>query len=519
MRVTHALTRAVQTRGGHPATVYRDRVRTWRDVGDRVARLAAALKAHGVRRGDRVAIMAFNSDRYVEIMYATAWAGAVVVPLNTRWAVAENIYAIRDCGAVALFFDDAFTSAADELSVHGLQPTRVFMGEGATPAHALDYESLVASHAPCEDEGGSFDDLYGIFYTGGTTGHPKGVMLSHQNINFAAVIWISTLFFNEDTVFLHAAGMFHLAGASPTFALTLAGGTHVFLPKFEPEQVFMAIQKHRINYCLFVPTMIGMLMNDPALSNYDLTSVKHCEYGGSPIPDAVLLKAMEKLPTWQFFQGYGLTETSALVTTLHWRYHTLEGEAGEVRKSAGRMVYGVEMRLVDTDGLDVPLGKVGEIVVRGATVMLGYWNKPEATAAAMRDGWFHSGDAGWMDANGFLFIVDRVKDMIITGGENVYSGEVENALHQHPGVRECAVIAVPSAAWGEAVHAVVVPKAGHTLTEAQLIAHCRTLIANYKCPKSVEVSTAPLPVSAAGKIQKAVLRKRYWPSEEARASA
>lgn len=516
MKVTQALTRSVKTRGDGLATVYGDRRRTWKEVGERVARLAAALVAVGIERGDRVAVMALNSDRYVEVLYAVAWAGAITVPLNTRWAQAENLYALQDCAAKVILVDEHFAEQWASLQAHGIGARAVYMGSGVTPEGMLDYERLVQESPILEDRSGSYDDVFGIFYTGGTTGHPKGVMLTHQNITFAAVIWISSLMFEENTVFLHAAGLFHLAGASPCFALTLAGGTHVFLPKFEPREVFVAIERYRVNYCLFVPTMIGMLIADPALDKHDLTSVKNCEYGGSIMPDAVLLKAIEKLPTWQFHQGYGMTETSALVTVLPWRYHALEGPYARARKSSGREVYGVEMRIVDPEGQPLPCGQVGEIVVRGATVMRGYWNKPEATAAALRDGWMHTGDAAWMDEEGFVYIVDRLKDMIITGGENVYSGEVESALYQHPGVRECVVIAVPDTKWGEAVHAIVVPKQGHRLDPEILIDHCRSLIANYKCPKSVEIRSEPLPVSAAGKIQKAVLREAYWPSDVGR---
>jgi long-chain acyl-CoA synthetase len=518
MKVTQALKRSVKTRGEHAATVFGERTRTWAQVGDRVARVAAALVAMGVRKGDRVAVMALNSDNYVEVLYAVAWAGGIVVPLNTRWALAENRYALGDCAAKVIFVDRNFAPQWAELR-DGLADTQaVFMDDGASPDGMVAYEALVASHDPMEDGSGSHDDVFGIFYTGGTTGHPKGVMLTHTNITFAAVIWISILAFEERTVFLHAAGLFHLAGASPCFALTLSGGTHVFLPKFETKQVFLAIEKYRINYCLFVPTMINMLINDPDIDKHDLTSVKNCEYGGSIIPDAVLLKAMEKLPTWQFHQGYGMTETSALVTVLPWRYHAIDGPYARARKSSGREVYGVEMRIVDPEGKPVPLGVVGEIAVRGATVMRGYWNKPEATAAVLRDGWMHTGDAASMDEQGFVYIVDRVKDMIITGGENVYSGEVEAALYQHKAVRECAVIAIPDSKWGEAVHAVVVLKDGHRTDAQSLIEHCRSLIANYKCPKSVEIRTEPLPVSAAGKIQKAVIRKAYWPEGERRIS-
>jgi long-chain acyl-CoA synthetase len=310
-------------------------------------------------------------------------------------------------------------------------------------------------------------------------------------------------------VYMHSAGLFHLAGASPAFALTMAGGTHVCLPKFDALLAFEAIQRHRINYCLFVPTMINMMLNHPDFDRYDLSSVRYCEYGASPMPDAVLAAAIEKLPTWEFIQGYGMTESAALTVSLPWRYH-FDGEHGPAkRQAAGRAAYGIDVRIVDADGQELPRGQPGEIAVRGAQVMLGYWKKPEATAAALRNGWLHTGDGAWMDDEGFIYIVDRVKDMIISGGENIYSREVENAVHAHPAVRECAVIGVPDERWGEAVLAIVALKDGKSATAQDIIDHCHRLIANYKCPRHVEFREA-LPLSGAGKIMKNVLREPYW---------
>lgn len=509
MQLTQALTRAVQTRHRHTATIYNDRKRTWGEIGERVSRLAAGLRALDLRPGDRLAVLAFNSDNYIELLFAAAWANLVIVPLNTRWAVPENVYSLKDAGCVSLLVDDEFASQVTGLLEGHPMTHVVHMGDRPTPAGMLSYETMIARATPMADECGRDDDLCGIYYTGGTTGEPKGVMLSHKNLIAASINWIATLHFSDQTHYMHSAGMFHLAGSSPAFALTLAGGTHICLPKFDAKLAFEAIEKHKVNYVLFVPTMINMLLNHPDFDRYDLSSVRYCEYGASPIPDAVLEAAIEKLPGWEFIQGYGMTETAALTVSLPWRYH-FDGEHGpHKRKAAGRAAYGVDVKIVDSQGNELPRGTPGEIAVRGSQVMLGYWNKPEATAAAIVDGWMLTGDGAWMDEDGFIYVVDRVKDMIISGGENIYSREVENAVHAHSAVRECAVIGIPDQKWGEAVLAVITLKEGQHVTAEEIIAHCRGLIANYKCPRHVEFRDE-LPLSGAGKILKNVLRKPYW---------
>ena len=509
MQLTQALTRAVQTRGRHTATIYADRQRSYVEMGERVPRFAAAMLGLGLQRGDRIAVLALNSDNYIELFFAAAWAGLVIVPLNTRWAVPENVYTLDDAQCRVLIVDDAFVAQVSELQRgHPMQHV-VHIGNGAAPQGLHSYEAMIASTGPMPDACGSGDELCGIYYTGGTTGSPKGVMLSHTNMISASVNWIATLHFSEDTVYLHSAGLFHLAGTSPAMALTLAGGTHVCLPKFDARLAFETIQAHRVNYCLFVPTMINMMVNHPEFAAYDLSSVRYCEYGASPMPDAVLAAAMERLPTWEFIQGYGMTESAALTVSLPWKYHFDSEGMTSKRQAAGRAAYGIDVKIVDEEGIELPRNQTGEIAVRGAQVMLGYWRKPEATQDVLRDGWLHTGDAARMDEDGFVFIVDRVKDMIISGGENIYSREVENAVHRHPAVRECAVIGIPSAEWGESVHAVVALKAGQRAEAKEIIDLCRTLIAGYKVPRSIEFKES-LPLSGAGKIMKNVLRKPWW---------
>jgi long-chain acyl-CoA synthetase len=336
-------------------------------------------------------------------------------------------------------------------------------------------------------------------------------MLSHGNIVANAMNMLAEVPFNTDTVYLHAAPMFHLADCAATFSVTLSAGTHTFVPRFDPASVLRVIQDRGVTNSILVPSMIGMLVNAPAIGDYNLTTLKGLLYGGSPISEAVLRRAIECLPGCGFIQAYGMTELSPVVTFLSSRYHTTDHttdgpNAGRLR-AAGRAAHTAEIRIVDEEDRELPRGSVGQIVVRGPIVMQGYWNQPALTAEALRGGWMHTGDGGYLDDEGFVFVVDRIKDMIITGGENVYSAEVENAIYQHPAVAMCAVIGVADERWGERVHAVISLKPGQTTTEADIVAHCRRLIAGYKCPRSVSVRAEPLPLSGAGKVLKTVLRK------------
>ena len=512
MYLTQSIHRAAAASPQTIATICGDRVRTWVELRDRVARLAGALHGMGVRAGDRIAVLSMNSDRYFETCYAAYWADAVIVPMNTRWSVAEHVYSIEDAGATVLLLDDTFLEAGLAVRDACPQIARViYMGDGVAPDRCLSYEELIETGPALEDARRGGDELAGIFYTGGTTGFPKGVMLSHK------ALWSSSLSvgagtdgFNPGMRYLHAAPMFHLADFAMSNAASLFGASHVFMPFFEPASLLKIMEEHRVSYTLLVPTMIRMLLDCPAFDKHDLSSWKGLFYGASPMPESVLREALSKLPQVAFTQGYGQTELAPIATLLGPEFHVLEGpNAGKLR-SAGRPGLCVELRVVGPDGKEVPRGKVGEVAVYGPNTMLGYWNKPEQTAATLVDGWVLTGDGGYMDEDGFLYIVDRLKDMIVSGGENVFSAEVENALMQHDAVAECAVIGVPDPKWGERVHAVVVPKAGRSIAEEDLFAHCKSLIAGYKCPRSADIRQEPLPKSAAGKILKTDLRRPYW---------
>lgn len=508
MYLTQALHRSVQQTPDATMTVFGERVRTFREVADRVARLAGGLRGLGVGRDDRVAILGLNSDRYSEALLAVAWADAVVNPVNIRWSAAEIVYALNDSGTTALFVDDTFAPMVPVL-VQGCPALRslIHCGEGASPEGMQSFEDLVAGSEPVVDVRRGGDNLLGLFYTGGTTGFPKGVMLSHANF-LTSTLGLAAGGMTAG-VCLHTAPMFHLAGLAMWGVQLVQGGSHVVIPMFDPVAVLAVIETRRATDVLLIPTMIQMLVDHPALGEHDLSSLRRMFYGGSPISQGLLDRTMKALPDVALTQAYGMTELSPLATMLGPEEH----HAGGRLRSAGRTGAVCELRIVDPDDKAVATGTVGEVVVRGGNVMQGYWNKPEETAAALRGGWMHTGDAGYLDDDGFVYLVDRVKDMIVTGGENVFSAEVENALSSHPAVAACAVIGVPDPEWGERVHAVVVATPGATASAEELREHAKTLIAGYKAPRSVEFVDA-LPLSGAGKVLKRELRARHWGDHE-----
>ncbi|VTU24625.1 Long-chain-fatty-acid--CoA ligase [Variovorax sp. SRS16] len=515
MYLTQALHRAVQQHPDRIAVRFGERQRTFRALADRVARLAGALRALGMQTGDRVAMLSLNSDRYLEYQMAVPWAGGVLNPCNIRWSAAEILYSLEDSGSTLLLVDETFRPMVEQFRHQsGSLRQVIHCGDGDAPKGMHGYEALIAEAGPMADALRRGEDLAGIFYTGGTTGFPKGVMLSHTNLCSSGLALRAEGFATPDGTYLHAAPMFHLADMGCAMPHWIEGNAHAIIPAFHPEQVLDAIARDRVTHTLLVPTMIQMLVDHPSMKKpRDLGSLKAIAYGASPMSEALIERAMAALPGVDFVQAYGMTELSPVATINPAWYHRPEARHRGKLRSAGRASFAMEVRIVDPMDEEVPRGTVGEVVVRGPNVMQGYWNKPELTAAALRDGWMHTGDGAWMDEDGFVFIADRLKDMIISGGENVYSAEVENALAQHPGVAACAVIGVPSDEWGEAVHAVVVRRPGSDADAAALMAHCKTLIAGYKCPRSVDFVEA-LPLSGAGKVLKTQLREPFWQGRE-----
>ena len=503
--------RAATIRGREIATRMSGRSHSWSEFRDRVARLAGGIVELGMQDGDRIAMLALNSDRYLEYFFAVPWAGGVFVPVNTRLAAPEVSYWLNDSGSSILFIDDTFLPMLETLRQNCPAVRQViYVGDGPAPAGLTHFEALIETGKPATPSARQGENLAGIFYTGGTTGVSKGVMLSHRNLLMNALFVIPAMGFSPETNWLHSAPMFHMADGTATFGVTMAGGTHTFIPRFEVDAALAAIAEHQVTASVFVPTMINMIVNHPDVGRYDLASLRSVLYGASPMPEALLRRALQVWPAVRFTHGYGQTEASPFLTALPPEYHDPEGPFADKMASIGFPHMGAEIRILDPEDNEVERGSVGEICARAPNVMQGYWNKPELTAETLRNGWLHTGDGGYMDEDGFLFIVDRVKDMIISGGENVYSAEVENALYQHPAVLECAVIGVPDEKWGERVHAIVRRKPEQESDAEALIAHCQTLIAGYKCPRSLEFRDEALPLSGAGKILKSELRKPYW---------
>jgi long-chain acyl-CoA synthetase len=492
------LRRAVQVAPERPAVCFEDVELTYAEVWDRCRRLAAGLRGLGLERGDRVAVVAQNSHRYVELYHAVPGAGMVLVPLNHRHAAAELRAVVEDAGARVLLADRAIADLP------------------ACVEHVLDAESgheeLVAGAEPVAfpDDVGE-EDLAGLFYTGGTTGRSKGVMLRHRSLVANAMHLQAVLPFDKETCFLLVAPMFHLAGTLALLATTWHAGRHVIVRTFDPATALDLVERERVTMTQVVPSMLAALCDEQLERPRDVSSLRHLTFGGAPSATETLRRARHAFPDAELMAMYGATETAPLVTALPGLHRLLDAPQAH---SCGRPLIGVEARIVDPEArTPLPAGEVGEVAVRGPNVMLGYWQRPEETAAVLADGWYHTGDLGRLDDAGYLYLVDRAKDMIVSGGENVYSIEVEDVLHRHPAVREVAVFGIPDPRWGEAVHAVVVARS--PVTEAELIAHCREWIAGYKVPKAIELRDEPLPKSGAGKLLKRELRAPYW---EGRAS-
>jgi long-chain acyl-CoA synthetase len=513
MNIAQGLAHTKKTSGTRQAVACGDTHYTWDEFDLRTDALARGLASIGIVRGDRVAVLMLNCHRYLELYYACARMGAAIVPLNIRLARAEIVYVLNDSEPKVLVVDKTFALYATGRDTFPTVEGVVYCGD-ETPEGMINYDDVLSKGSHMQesvDQEMEDDDLAGLFYTGGTSGRAKGVMLSHKNITSNAINTLIAFGFTSQDRWLHTAPMFHLADVCAIFSLTMLGACHVFIPMFHPVHTLLAMQDEKVTTTVLVPTMLNAVLNHPDIDNYDLSSVRQLIYGASPMPVELLKRGLQK---WGqiFVQGYGMTETSPLLTVLNSADHRLDGTPEQVRRlsSCGKQILGVEVRVVNIADEDVHLGEIGEIIARGPNVMLGYWRMPEATASAVVDGWMHTGDLASIDEENFMYIVDRAKDMIISGGENIYSVEVENALYTHPAVLEVAVIGIPDETWGEAVHAVVVCKPGMQATSDELLMHARTLIAGYKVPRSVELLQDALPKSGAGKILKRGLRDKYW---------
>jgi long-chain acyl-CoA synthetase len=494
------LRRATQVAADRPAVTCGPVRLTYAEVWKRCRRLVGALRSLGLREGDRVGVVSPNCHRYLEIYQSVPGAGMVLVPLNQRHSDAELRYALEDAGAKVLFAG---------------RPTA---GLPACVEHVIEvgeaYEELIAGAAPADFPGHvGEEDLAGLFYTGGTTGTSKGVMLTHRNLVANAMHLQLCWPFSADTVWLVTAPLFHLAGSIAVLSTVWNAGRHVVLPAFDPGAVLDLVERERVSATLVVPSMLAAMNDEQLARPRDVSSLRLVSFGGAPSATETLRRAHEAFPGARLLHIYGATETAPIATTLLGVEDVLDGAQA---RSCGQPAVGVDVAIWTLDGATAAVGEVGEVVVRGPNVMGAYWNKPEQTAAALVDGWYRTGDLGYMDEEAYVYLVDRAKDMIVTGGENVYSTEVEDVLYRHPAVLEAAVFGIPDARWGEAVHAVVVPRA--PVTADELVRHCRDAIAAYKVPKSVELRSEPLPKSGAGKLLKRELRAPFWKDRAAMVS-
>jgi long-chain acyl-CoA synthetase len=493
------LEHARRTAADRPSAICGTTTTTYGQTWQRCRQLVGALVQLGLRRGDRVAVVAANCHRYLEIYQAVPAGGFVLVPLNTRQSQAELTYALTDAGVRVLITDRDPGPLADLVEHVVLLPTA--------------YDALLAAAPQLPlGEGVHEDDLAGLFYTGGTTGGAKGVMLSHRNLITNAFNALVVVGLRVDDRWLAMAPMFHAAGTFAVLACTWRGVANVVLPTFAAGPALDLLERHRCTTTIGVPTMLAAMVEEQARQPRDLRSMRVLTHGAAPIATEVVRRAAATFPGAELVHLYGATETAPLITASSREELLLDGPHA---RACGQPLPGVEVRIED------PIDGVGEVLVRGHNVMQGYWGKPEQTAAALVNGWYRTGDLGRLDDGGYLHLVDRTRDMLVTGGENVYSTEVEDALYAHPGVLEAAVFGVPDARWGEAVHAVVVRRPpssadGLMVTADELTAHCRTLLAGYKVPKSIELTDQALPKSGAGKVLKRSLREPHWAGQDTR---
>lgn len=497
---------------------------TYRKFDERCDQLSAALLRLGLRKGERVAFLSFNCHRLLEGYYGVPQVGAILLPLNIRLAPEELAYIVNDAEPALLFFDPEFIPLLEALRPR-IPSVRHYVALRSSPpewAHPNSYDEILAEAEPAAIDYREIDEnsVAELFYTSGTTAHPKGVMLTHRNLYLHAFYKLQADTETDDEVGIYTVPLFHVNSWGTPHSLTLLGGKHVIIRKYDPLTVLQLIQAERVSQIQMVPTMVVAMLNHPDFSRYDVSSVKVMFIGGAPCNTRLIRELEEKIPGCVAKGGYGLTETSPVISIASIKDH-LAGEPREAhdrrKATAGCALAGAEIRVVDLDGNDVKpdSGEVGEVIVRSDVVMAGYWKQPEATEHAIQDDWFHTGDLATIDEEGYVLIVDRAKDMILSGGENIASAEIERVLGAHPAVLECAVIAVPDDKWGEVPKALVVLRSGQRATDAEILDHCRCHLAGFKVPKSLEFLES-LPKGGTGKILKKVLREPYWAGRERR---
>ena len=503
------LKRAARLYGDRTAIIEGQWCKSWSEFTERITRAAGVLASLGIRTGDRFGIISHNSFRQAELINAGYWLGAVPVPINYRLAPPEIRYILEDADCKLLAVSDAFLHLLKTGDIQPWKDRVLYLSSEQAGMELPQYDILIDSVEPVAMHDAAPDDNAILLYTGGTTGRSKGVKLSHANIIANAMQIGLSISARENDRFLHLLPMFHSADLFGT-VFTIVGGVHVYVKDFSPKILLQAVHEHRITVLSLAPTVIILTLQDADFEQYDRSSIRLIFYGSAPVAVEWIRRTMEKFPNAGLQQGYGLTETSPILTTLTPEEHIRAITTGshELLRSVGKPVMHVELRIVDKHDNELPAGETGEIVVRGPNVSKGYLGLPQLNEETFRGGWFHTGDIGQLDKEYNLYIKDRMKDMIVTGSENVYSSEVEAALYKHPAVHEAAVVGIPDEKWGEAVFAVIVPSPGQTITEEEIIAHCRDHIGGFKIPRRMAF-VKELPKSAMGKILKTELRRIY----------
>lgn len=497
------------------AIVCGDKRFTYKEYFERANRLGNALLNLGIQRKDRVAFLGYNCHCLLEAYYGVVQIGAVLMPMNIRLGSEDFLYMLNHVEAKAIIVQNEFLPLIEAIRDR-LETVKIFISVAPGKVNGyLDYEDVLQGASPeyyIDPEMGE-NDVAEIFYTSGTSGKPKGVMLSHRNLFANATNFIISLELNSTDILIHTIPLFHVNGWGTPHSITYLGGTHVIIPKFEPEMFFQLVEKEKVTISCMVPTMVTSLVNAPQISNYDLSSLKKMVVGGAASHPSLLEVVEEKIPGCTYIGSYGQTEATPVITNATLKPHLLSRTPEERhlwQVKAGLPMPGLELRVIDENGEEIAHDgqATGEVIVRGDNVMLGYWRDPETTANVIRDGWLHTGDVATVDSEGYVKIVDRKKDIIISGGENISSIEVETAIHAHPSVLEAAVVGYPDDQWGEIVKAFVVLKPNASpLPAEELIAFCRERVARFKVPRVVEYLT-DLPKSGTGKIMKQVLKQR-----------
>jgi acyl-CoA synthetase (AMP-forming)/AMP-acid ligase II len=511
MNVGFLLTQAARSAPQHLAIIYGDLRRTYRETNERADRLASALERAGIGKGDRVAILQHNCPELLETLFAIFKAGAVAVPINSRLHPKEFAYIVEDAGAKAVIFTEDFAAGLASMRDE-MRDVTLYVCIGESPAWAQSFDAFLATGASMhEDAACASDDLAWLFYTSGTTGKPKGAMVTHGNLQFMTDHYPREVYtLRDDDVVMHAGPMTHGSGL---WILPLtAGAATQLVPSsrsFDPEQIFKLIETQRVTKIAFIaPTMITMLLNSPAVDHYDTSSLRFVGYGGSPMYVEDLKRAVRRFGP-VFCQIYGQGESPMTITMLKPEDHRLSDDPVAEKRlaSAGRVRDDITVAVLDDNDRELGPDQIGEIAIRGDVVMKGYLNKPEANAEAFKNGWYHTGDLGTCDVDGYIYLLDRKKELIISGGANIYPREVEEVLLLHPGVLEVAVIGLPDRLWGESVMAVVRPREGANPTEAELVELCRSHLAGYKKPRYFRF-VSDLPKSGYGKILKRELKQQ-----------